>query len=176
VFARDQKLLRIEEIEDVREWIATPGKVGPAQRDGHQLRAAGFQSVAHQLVRSKLARADDQSRRELAISDLELRGFIGHCGCSLLLAGFFSFVRTVTLNQDEKNILLRQDPTTETDGGFQKLLVTLQYLLDEATGVIELPDILLERIPRYAFDYGNGGWENRLKGIFARILGPNLGR
>jgi hypothetical protein len=85
-------------------------------------------------------------------------------------------VRTVTLNQDEKNILLQQDPTTETDGGFQKLLVTLQYLLDEATGVIELPDILLERIPRYAFDYGNGGWESRLKGIFARILGPNLDR
>jgi hypothetical protein len=21
----------------------------------------------------------------------------------------------------------------------------------------------LERIPRYAFDYGNGGWENRLR-------------
>ena len=85
-------------------------------------------------------------------------------------------MRTVTLNEDEKNILLRQDPATETDGGFQKLLVTLQYLVDETTGVIELPDILLERIPRYAFDYGNGGWENRLKSIFARTLGENLGR
>jgi hypothetical protein len=85
-------------------------------------------------------------------------------------------MRTVTLNEEEKNILLRQDPATETDGGFQKLLVTLQYLVDEETGVIELPGVLLERIPRYAFDYGNGGWENRLKGIFSRTLGPNLGR
>jgi hypothetical protein len=82
----------------------------------------------------------------------------------------------VTLNQDEIDFLLHQDPSTESDGGFQKLLVTLQYLLDEKSGKIELPDVLLERIPRYAFDYGNGGWESRLKHIFGRTLGPNLGR
>ncbi len=85
-------------------------------------------------------------------------------------------MRTVTLNEEEKNILVRQDPATETDGGFQRLLVTLQYLTDEETGVIELPDILLERIRRYAFDYGNGGWESRLKSIFSRTLGEDLGR
>lgn len=89
---------------------------------------------------------------------------------------FCHFMQIVTLNQDEKEVLLRQDPSTESDGGFQKLLITLQYLLDEKSGTIELPDILLERIPRYAFDYGNGGWENRLKSIFARTLGQNLGR
>lgn len=55
-------------------------------------------------------------------------------------------------------------------------MITLQYLLDESSGRIELPDVLLERIPKYAFDYGNGGWENRLKTIFARSLGENLGR
>jgi len=82
----------------------------------------------------------------------------------------------MTLNQGEKESLLRQDPTTESDGGFQKLLVTLQYLIDEKSGTIELPDVLLERIPRYAFDYGNGGWETRLKYIFGRTLGPNVGR
>ena len=89
---------------------------------------------------------------------------------------FLWFMRTVTLNDEEKNILQRQDPASESDGGFQNLLVTLQYLLDEKTGTIELPSILLERIPRYAFDYGNGGWEERLKSIFARTLGQNLGR
>jgi hypothetical protein len=89
---------------------------------------------------------------------------------------FCHFMQIVTLNQDEKEVLLRQDPSTESDGGFQKLLITLQYLLDEKSGTIELPDILLERIPRYAFDYGNGGWEDRLKSIFARTLSPNLGR
>ena len=85
-------------------------------------------------------------------------------------------MKTVTLNQEEREILSRQDPATESDGGYQRLLVTLQSLLDETTGVIELPNIVLERIPRYAFDYGNGGWENRLKSIFSRTLGPNLGR
>jgi hypothetical protein len=88
----------------------------------------------------------------------------------------FSAMRTARLNEEEKNILLRQDPATETDGGFQKLLVTLQYLVDEKSGAIELPEVLLERIPRYAFDYGNGGWESRLKSIFSRTLGENLGR
>jgi len=62
-----------------------------------------------------------------------------------------SAMRTARLNEEEKNILLRQDPATETDGGFQKLLVTLQYLVDEKSGAIELPEVLLERIPRYAF-------------------------
>lgn len=85
-------------------------------------------------------------------------------------------MRTVTLNEAERNLLHEQDPATESDGGFQKLLITLQYLVDDATGTIELPDVLLERIPRYAFDYGNGGWENRLKSIFGRALGDQLGR
>jgi hypothetical protein len=85
-------------------------------------------------------------------------------------------MKTVTLNQEERDILSRQDPATESDGGFQRLMVTLQYSLDERTGVIEIPNTVLERIPRYAFDYGNGGWENRLKSIFSRTLGPNLGR
>lgn len=85
-------------------------------------------------------------------------------------------MKTVTLNQEERDTLNRQNPETESDGGYQRLLVTLQCLLNETTGMVELPDIILERIPRYAFDYGNGGWENRLKDIFSRTLGPNLGR
>jgi hypothetical protein len=85
-------------------------------------------------------------------------------------------MRIVTLNQEEREILNKQDARTESDGGFQALLVTLQYLLDPMTGVIELPDVLLERIPRYAFGYGNGGWEGRLTAIFSRTLGPRLGR
>jgi hypothetical protein len=32
------------------------------------------------------------------------------------------------------------------------------------------------RIPKYAFDYKQDGWEDRLKAIFSRTLGPNLGR
>lgn len=82
----------------------------------------------------------------------------------------------ITLNEAEQEILYRQDPSTVNDGGYQRLLITLQTLLNESTGEIELPAIILERIPKYAFDYGNGGWEERLKGIFSRTLGDNLGR
>jgi hypothetical protein len=41
---------------------------------------------------------------------------------------------------------------------------------------LDLDEQDLERIPRYAFDYGNGGWESRLRGIFEPTLGASLGR
>ena len=81
-----------------------------------------------------------------------------------------------TLNAAEMEILFRQDPATQDDGGWQRLLVTLQELTDRPTGDITIPPRILERIQRYAFDYGNGGWEGRLRGIFERHLGPTLGR
>jgi hypothetical protein len=83
---------------------------------------------------------------------------------------------TVVLTRDEQRLLNRQAPTTESDGGFQGLLVRLRRKLEPETGQLPLDDEELERIPRYAFDYGNGGWESRLLGIFARTLGPSLGR
>jgi hypothetical protein len=85
-------------------------------------------------------------------------------------------MQTVTLTPDEIRMLDRQDPRTENDGGFQQLLVEFQGLLDRNTGALALSDEHEEKIPRYAFDYKNGGWEDRLKGIFSRALGNNLGR
>ncbi len=85
-------------------------------------------------------------------------------------------MRTVILNAAELAILFRQDPATKDDGGWQRLLVTLQELTDEATGEITIPPRVLARIPRYAFNYGNGGWEDRLTSIFGRTLGADLGR
>jgi len=80
------------------------------------------------------------------------------------------------LNRGEMTILFRQNPNSENDGGWQRLLVTLQKRVKRESGAIKLTPNLLERIQRYAFDYGNGGWETRLTGIFARSLGPRLGR
>lgn len=85
-------------------------------------------------------------------------------------------MQTVTLNSSEIEMLDRQDPATESDGGFQKLLVDLQDSLTRPTGELVLTDEYEEKIPRYAFDYKKGGWEDRLKGIFSRALGQNLGR
>jgi hypothetical protein len=85
-------------------------------------------------------------------------------------------MRNVTLTPAEIEILDRQDPATENAGGFQQLLVELQGSLNRQNGALALSDENKEKIPRYAFDYKNGGWENRLKGIFSRALGDNLGR
>ena len=85
-------------------------------------------------------------------------------------------MQTVTLTPNEIAILDRQDPGTENDGGFQQLLVEFQGLADRRSGTLVLTDEHEEKIPRYAFDYKNGGWKDRLKGIFSRTLGANLGR
>jgi hypothetical protein len=82
----------------------------------------------------------------------------------------------VTLTASEIAELFRQPPSTKGDGGFQSLMVKLQMRTNRATGELFLTPYFLERIPRYAFDYGNGGWENRLLAIFSRNLGPRLGR
>ena len=82
----------------------------------------------------------------------------------------------VTLSTGEMEILLLQDPQTERRGGYQSFLVQLQRKTDRATGALRLSASDLERIPRYAFDYGNGGWEDRLRGIFEQHLGERLGR
>ena len=71
---------------------------------------------------------------------------------------------------------MKQDPETAPDGGFQSLLVGLQKKIDPITGEVELSQDDLRRIPMYAFDYTNGGWETRLIRAFGRTLGPKLGR
>lgn len=83
---------------------------------------------------------------------------------------------TVTLTPHELAELDRQDPTTKGKGGYQRLLVNLQGKVDRLTRRLPLTSRDLERIARYAFDYGNGGWEDRLLRIFGRTLGPDLGR
>ena len=82
----------------------------------------------------------------------------------------------LVLNQAEMAELFLQSASTEKDGGYQSLLVGMQKKINQATGEILLTAAELERISRYAFDYGNGGWENRLMAIFQRSLGPKLGR
>lgn len=84
--------------------------------------------------------------------------------------------KQVQLNASEIAALMEQDPSKEGDGGWQSLLVKFQKKIDPNTGALTLDDAELERIPRFAFDYGKGGWETQLKRIFGRVLGDNLGR
>lgn len=85
-------------------------------------------------------------------------------------------MRIVTLTNDEIAVLDRQDPNTASDGGFQGFIVDLAQRVDRGTGQLMLNGDDLERIPRYAFDYGQGGWEDRLTRVFGRNLGAQLGR
>lgn len=82
----------------------------------------------------------------------------------------------VILTASEIAELDKQDPATAADGGYQSLLVSLQGWIDRATGRLTLTADDLMRIPMYAFDCGNGGWEDRLVAAFGGVLGPRLGR
>lgn len=83
------------------------------------------------------------------------------------------FMKKIFLNQSEMNELRKPNAGS---GGWQSLLEGLQRKVDYQTGEITLTDSDVERIQRYAFDYGNGGWESRLISVFGRHLGQTLGR
>ena len=82
----------------------------------------------------------------------------------------------VVLKDAEVAELDKQDPAKAGDGGFQSLMVSLARRVDRSTGMLHLTADDLRRIPMYAFDYKNGGWEDRLIAAFGRTLGPKLGR
>jgi len=82
-------------------------------------------------------------------------------------------MKKIVLNQSEMNELKKPNAGS---GGWQSLLEGLQRKVDYKTGEITLTESDLKRIPKYAFDYGQGGWESRLIAVFGRHLGPKLGR
>jgi hypothetical protein len=85
-------------------------------------------------------------------------------------------MQTVILQAGEIAELDRQDPSTEFDGGYPRLMIGMQRRIDRKTGELVLSDNDLEKIQRYAFDHENGGWENTLMSVFGRTLGHKLGR
>jgi hypothetical protein len=80
------------------------------------------------------------------------------------------------LNKSQETLLFTQNPAEKDSGGWQSFNVKLQEQFDPKTNEISIDSSDEEKIPRYAFDYGNGGWEDRLTGIFGPHLGPRLGR
>jgi len=80
----------------------------------------------------------------------------------------------ILLNAEETGVLLKQDPATRGQGGWQNLMLNFQDRLNKTTGELSLGDSDLDNIRRYAFSRGNGGWEQRLGEIFGRHLGPKL--
>jgi hypothetical protein len=85
-------------------------------------------------------------------------------------------VMFITLDEDERAALFEQPEETKHRGGFQAFLVGLQKRVEPETNRLKLTVSDRERIARYAHDYKGGGWQTRLRKIFGRTLGPNLGR
>jgi hypothetical protein len=79
----------------------------------------------------------------------------------------------LTLTADEVEALFQ---ALHGSGGFQSLLAKLQRKCNQQTDAIHLDDDDLRRISEYAFDAGQGGFQDRLMRIFSRSLGPGLGR
>ena len=68
----------------------------------------------------------------------------------------------IQLSQKAVKKLLAQDPTTESKGGFQKLIIGLRRQVNTETGVLRISDSQVERIERYRMSYGRGGWQDIL--------------
>jgi hypothetical protein len=75
---------------------------------------------------------------------------------------------TIVLPAGAETELLEKDTGS---GGFQSLLKKLRERYNPLTKELALDDDDIERINRYANGYGNGGWEERLKKIFAGTTG-----
>ena len=81
--------------------------------------------------------------------------------------------RFLVLNKEEESHLLKRQ---NGQGGFQSFMRRLQKQYRRGTQELPVTDDDIDQIQRYAFDYQQGGWEEDLKAIFARHLGPTLGR
>jgi len=68
----------------------------------------------------------------------------------------------ITIDVNDEQIEAIKAGNVQGQGGFQNLVSSIQGSLDEDDGTLELDETQQERIPRYARDYGQGGWEDEL--------------
>lgn len=66
----------------------------------------------------------------------------------------------IQLNADEFERIMRP---VHGQGGFQNLLRDMQNGTDPNTRVLEISDANLERVVRYFFQYGEGGFQGRME-------------
>ena len=61
-------------------------------------------------------------------------------------------------------------------GGFQSFIERPQSQVNHATATIKVTNDDVAEIQHYAFDFKQGGFQERLLFIFGRVLGAKLGR
>ena len=85
-------------------------------------------------------------------------------------------VVTLQLNDEEYRLLMdRKWVRGKTKGGFQLLAEHLQRRTQRDHSVI-LDHEILAKIQHHGTKHGSGGWQDALKKIFSRHLGPKLDR
>jgi hypothetical protein len=77
---------------------------------------------------------------------------------------------TIKLNKTEMDLLMQQDPSTESRGGFQKYLIGLQYRANKSTREIVLDQQDIEKIKRLKNNPSKGGFQSRFNKIFGRHI------
>lgn len=82
-------------------------------------------------------------------------------------------LRFLELNADE---IAELDRPANGVGGFQSFIRRLQSQVNHATATIKVTGDDVAEIQHYAFDFEQGGFQDRLLFIFSRVLGPKLGR
>ncbi len=74
----------------------------------------------------------------------------------------------IKLSPDEFQELMKQDPKTKKDGGFQGFLVRLQQKVNRNNHIISLSESDINKIIHFGRDSRRGGWQARVKKIFGR--------
>lgn len=77
----------------------------------------------------------------------------------------------IQLNKEELAILIDYGSRANKSGGFQNLTRALFQRVNKQTGELELDDVLLARVMRYATHYRQGGFQDSfLRPVFRRTL------
>lgn len=96
-------------------------------------------------------------------------GYLGSCMCKGRDSASMRKKKTITLGLTRAGSrgLMRR---VNGDGGFQRLLVQLKVAMSPDGRFLTLTPELVEKVNRYANDYGSGGFQSRLGKITTRNL------
>jgi hypothetical protein len=76
--------------------------------------------------------------------------------------------KCVTLTAIEYTELMKFNPRTKTRGGFQRLLIGMQYRVNQVTHELPLSDHEMDLILRHGRHPEKGGWQKSIRTIFGR--------
>jgi hypothetical protein len=80
--------------------------------------------------------------------------------------GYGIRAKRIKLTKQEFNELMKFDPASEKHGGFQRLLIGMQYKINHLARELELSDHDMNMILRHGRNPEKGGWQSSIKKVF----------